>query len=99
VEQTSVDVADNLLQSMTMSYAPSDEVPTDQPFRQIGILSRMISHQFTEGTTHEGKVTLLTPKAEPQMLGIVIPPDYASASLPLWRFQQVTPAASAGKSA
>lgn len=97
VEETSVDVADGLLNSMTMSYAPGHEIPSEQPFRQIGILSRMISHQFTQGTTADGKVTLLSPKDGPEKLGIVIPPDYSSTSLPLWRFQQVpSPRAAAG---
>lgn len=97
VEQTTVDVADGLLNSMTMSYAPEDEAPSDQPFRLIGSLSRMISHQFTEGTTRDGQVTLLTPKAEPEMLGVVIPPDYSSTSLPLWRLKQVPRSAADGQ--
>lgn len=99
VEQTTVDVAEGMLNSMTMGYAPDDESPSDQPFRLIGSLSRMISHQFSEGTTHDGQVTLLTPKARPEMLGVEIPPDYSSTSLLLWRLKQVPRTPLTGKNA
>lgn len=82
------DVQDGLLNSATLTFAPEDDAPVGQPFRHIGSLSRIISRQYNRGTTKGGKVELLTPREKPDELGIIIPVDYKSQSLPLWRIVQ-----------
>lgn len=57
-----------------------------QHFSLIGFLSQMVSRQYDELTTSAGEVEQLTPSAEPEALGIVIPPDYSGRDLKLWRF-------------
>jgi hypothetical protein len=55
-------------------------------FELIGFLSQKLSRQFNDMTAPEGPVKLLTPKREPDTLGIVIPPDFRGKVLRLWRF-------------
>jgi hypothetical protein len=58
----------------------------DQLFLMIGPLSSMISRQFDTLTTGEGSVLRLTPRVDPDKLGIVIPPGFTGSVLHLWRF-------------
>ena len=58
----------------------------DQQFLMLGYLSEMISRQFNEMTVAKGKVLHLTPEVSPDKLGVVIPTDYKSEVLCIWRF-------------
>lgn len=82
------DVQDGLLNSATFSFGPEEENLSDLPFRRIGTLSRIISLQYNRSTTKDGKVVLLNPRERPSDLGVIIPRDYSSESLPLWRLSQ-----------
>ena len=86
-ETTTVDVVDGLLNSMTMSYNPPHRSP-EQPFEIIGTLSSMISQQYNEATVANGEVHSLMPENKPGELGLIIPRDYASRTLPLWLLVQ-----------
>lgn len=58
----------------------------NQEFQMLGYLSSMISSQYKLATSSGNGVALLSPKNEPNSLGIVIPDDYKGEDLKLWRF-------------
>lgn len=58
----------------------------EQEFFNIGWLSHMISRQYNELTTKDGKVHNLTPQKQPHDLGVIIPKDYKGEVLRIWRF-------------
>lgn len=62
------------------------EPAEDQGFQMLGSISGMISRQFNLLTSHEGTVERLSPTIDSNALGIVVPEDYESDVLPLWRF-------------
>lgn len=66
---------------------PDGHVPDSQPFRLLGSLSSLYSSRFNWATMNEGRiVSLTTPGDEVPELGVLIPEDYNSDELPLWRF-------------
>ena len=52
----------------------------------VGMLSTIISRQYGELTTTDGKVDRISPDISPKKLGFIIPDNYKGTSLPLWRF-------------
>ena len=71
--------------SIGFRVEPEHRSNPHQHFEIIGYLSQMISRQFNDMTAPEGSVMRLSPKHEPDSLGVVIPPDYRGKALPLWR--------------
>jgi hypothetical protein len=63
-----------------------EDANPDQPFLIVGPLSSLISRQFDTLTTGQGSVLRLTPRVDPDKLGIVIPPGFTGTVLHLWRF-------------
>lgn len=78
-------VGDELI-SIEYQFAPSEETEAAQGFACVGFLSQMLSRQYDEMTAENGKVDLLTPKRDPDELGVIIPPDFKGKTLRLWRF-------------
>ncbi|MDU0366871.1 hypothetical protein RWH45_06560 [Microbacterium sp. KSW4-17] len=86
----STQAADGKLLSATWSVAP-DELLNEglQDFEVIGTLSSMYATAFELGTTGPAGYTGLQIEPDPGALIALIPHDYASENLPLWRFEQV----------
>lgn len=86
-QESPAEVADGELISIGFRAKPEERSNPDQHFEFIGSLSQMMSRQFNDITAPQGSVRLLSPKHEPDTLGVVIPPDYRGKALPLWRFE------------
>ena len=67
------------------SYTPLEH-DYKQKFSTMDSLSTIISRQYIQLTTSDGKVERLTPNIAPGALGFVIPESYKGTALPLWRF-------------
>lgn len=68
-------------------YRYSPREPGTQSFSMIGSLSQMASKWFLSNTSSEGNhLTQITSKISPETLGTMIPDDYESSVLKLWRF-------------
>jgi len=67
------------------SVAPSEIVNPDQHFEMVGSMSSLYSHLYNSLTLEDGLVTKLRVK-DPTSLAPVIPRDWNSQALPLWRF-------------
>ena len=64
-----------------------EEWPHKQGFAFVGFYSELFARSFWLQTSHEGVVTKLTADLDPRRQGFVIPDDYHSDELPLWRMQ------------
>ena len=67
-------------------YEP-EEWPRKQGFAMVGFYSEMLARSFWLQTSDEGVVTKLTADLDPRRQGFVIPDDYHSDGLPLWRMR------------
>lgn len=67
------------------SYTPLEH-SDEQRFSTMDSLSTIISRQYIQLTTSDGKVTRFSPNIAPGALGFVIPENYKGTALPLWRF-------------
>ena len=68
------------------SYNPIEDNDNPDNCCIVGVLSTIISRQYGQLTAPNGKVERLSPDIDPGLLGFIIPDDYQSADLPLWRF-------------
>lgn len=68
-------------QLIWMQTVAGKETVEGQEFATLGFLSQMISSQFNELTTQEGRVSRLIPSSDPHALGIVIPADFKGKAL------------------
>ena len=82
----SVEVVDGNVISVSFRLQPETRSNPSQPFELIGCLSEMVSRQFNDITAPDGPVRLLSPKREPDTLGVIIPAEYRGKALRLWRF-------------
>jgi hypothetical protein len=64
---------------------PEEPVP-EQQFQMLGFLSEMISRNYNDLTASSEGVESLSPRVDPDALGILIPEGYKGKQLPLWRF-------------
>jgi hypothetical protein len=74
--------------AVTFVVGPTERANPYEDFELIGRLSDMISSQFDEATVADGGIVNIAPGAEPEVFGVVIPPDYKGSALRLWRFEQ-----------
>lgn len=75
------------LLAVVHSFEPRQKTP-NQGFEMIGSLSSMFSKRYNMLTLREdGSVGSLKRFDDPSRLGPVIPDDYSSEDLPLWRFR------------
>ena len=79
------------LVSFTWRMAPEEASSHGERFEIVGWLSSMYAQQFESGTTGPAGVTGLDLHIEPGSLVSLIPYDYKSDDLPLWRLH-VSPA-------
>lgn len=77
--------SENQIQYIEFLYYP-EEHDIKQGFCMIDALSTIISRQYKQLTAPNGQVLRISPNIEPGMLGFVIPEEYSSETLPLWRF-------------
>lgn len=80
------EVLEGQLISVGFRLEPQGRSNPGELFEMIGFLSEMISRQYNDITAPEGTVKLLSPKRDPDTLGVVIPLDYRGTALRLWRF-------------
>jgi len=82
-------VAGGAVQSLTWGAKPDERANPKESFEIIGTLSSMYARAFEYGTTGPAGVTGLQIDPDPGMLVSLIPHDYDSEELPLWRFELV----------
>jgi hypothetical protein len=86
IEDSPAEVVNGELISWGVRAAPEERANPDENFEFVGRLSTMVSMQYNDITAPSGQVDLLTPHRDPDALGVLIPPDFKSDRLPLWRF-------------
>jgi hypothetical protein len=79
------EVKNGLLEYTEFSVSP-EQFDKNQGFAMIGFLSQLITSNYKLLTSPEGDILQLTPKQQPDQLSVLIPPDYKSKDLKLWRF-------------
>lgn len=80
----SEELTDGLLTHHRFRYEP-EEWPHEQGLAIVGFYSELFARSFWLQTSDEGVVTTLTADLDPRRQGFVIPDDYQSDELPLWR--------------
>jgi len=80
------DSEDGRLTHRRFRYEP-EEWPHKQGFAIVGFYSELLARSFWLRTSDEGVVTKLTADLDPRRQGFVIPDDYHSDELPLWRMR------------
>ncbi len=70
-----------------------------QGFEFVGTLSSLFSSWYLSSTSDEDRVTRLGIKVTGGSLGSLIPTEYHSETLPIWRLQQVRQPRRSGGSA
>ena len=80
------DWEDGRLTNQRFRYEP-EEWPRKQGFAIVGFYSELLARSFWLQTSDEGVVTKLTADLDPNRQGFVIPDDYHSDELPLWRMR------------
>jgi hypothetical protein len=75
--------------SVRSEAQPEDRANPAQRFEIIGIMSQMLSRQYNNMTSTDGRVNLLIPKSDPDSLGVMIPSDFKGQQLHLWHFTQM----------
>jgi hypothetical protein len=84
-EHARAEIDEGALVAVDFIFAPATTTP-DQGFELVGSLSSMYSNMYRLSTNESGKVAGLNVDVVPGSLSSLIPSDYASKSLPLWRF-------------
>ena len=86
--ETELDDSENgFLTHHRCRYEPEDW-PRKQGFAMLGFYSELFARSFWLRTSEEGVVTRLAAELDPRHQGFVIPDDYHSNELPLWRMRQ-----------
>lgn len=73
----------NQIDFLSFSVSPRQN-ETEQAWNVVGTQSSMISKQYLDQTSVEGSVKRLSPVAQPDELGVIIPRDFYSDGLRLW---------------
>jgi hypothetical protein len=74
------------LTSIRFRHEP-EEWPQKQGFAVVGFYSELLARSFWLQTSEDGTINKLTADLDPGGHGFVIPDDYESTELPLWRFR------------
>jgi hypothetical protein len=85
-EEPAAEFDGDRLAAVTYLVTPPERANPDQEFEIVGTLSELVSRQFDDATTRDGEIVNISPEAEPTEFGVVIPRDFESDALPLWRF-------------
>lgn len=86
-EEATADVRDGELVGADFTKTPPHD--SGQGFELVGALSGLFSSMFLSSTTEHDRVSRLGLAVTSGSLGSMIPRDYKSKSLPLWRFSVV----------
>lgn len=86
IKESRVDRDGDDLVAIEHEIGPESSEADNQGFEIIGALSSMISNLFRWVTTDDGEVSQVRAHFVPGEIGMLIPPDYGSDALPLWRF-------------
>lgn len=81
-------IHDNKLFGSKITYSP-EHIEEEQGFTSLGNLSTMVSNGFKALTVKNGEISALTLGIDPSSFSALIPDNYTSENLPLWRFMQV----------
>jgi len=86
-EETSVEIVDDELVSVSFLFSPEEPPPSSQPFAMHAPLSAIYSAMFNQSTVAEdGEITELRIDIDPGALAALIPDDYEGEALRIWRF-------------
>lgn len=80
-----VSATHNKVDFMELSANP-EEYDSDNGWAIAGALSSMVSNQYIQQTSVDGVVKRLSPLAQPDTLGVIIPQNFHGDDLRLWRF-------------
>jgi hypothetical protein len=64
-----------------------EEWPQKQGFAMVGFYSELLARSFWLQTSEDGTINKLTAELDPKGRGFLIPENYESTELPLWRFR------------
>ena len=90
-EEARAEISDGELVAVNVTRTP--QADNDQGFEFIGTLSSLFSSMYLSSTSDADRVTRLGINVSGGSLGSLIPDDYDSDTLPLWRIQQINRAA------
>jgi hypothetical protein len=86
-EEATVQISDGELVGVDFIRTPQED--HHQGFEFVGTLSSLFSSMYLSSTSDADRVTRLGVNVVSGSLGSLIPDDYTSGDLPLWRLQQV----------
>jgi hypothetical protein len=86
-EEATAEITDGELVAVNFIQTPQED--NHQGFEFIGTLSSLFSSMYLSSTSDADRVTRLGIKVVGGSLGSLIPDDYRSDTLPLWRIQQI----------
>jgi hypothetical protein len=86
-DEATAEITDNELVAVNFVSTPPED--PGQGFALVGSLSSLFSSMHRSSTLEGAKVTRFGLDIQPGSLGSLIPDDYTSESLPLWRFRLV----------
>lgn len=88
-EEATADVRDEELVAVDFVMRPPE--PSGEGYDLVGILSSMFTRVFINATTEEAAITRLGIDVRSGSLGSLIPDDYESEAISLWRFKLTPP--------
>jgi hypothetical protein len=86
-EEATAEITDGELVAVNVTRTPQED--HRQGLESIGTLSGLFSSMYLSSTSDADRVTRLGIKVVPGSLGSLIPDDYQSDALPLWRIKQI----------
>ena len=86
-EEATAEITDGELVAVNFVRTPQED--HHQGFEIVGTLSSLFSSMYLSSTSDADRVTRLGIKVVDGALGSLIPSDYQSDALPLWRFSQI----------
>jgi hypothetical protein len=86
-EEATAEIIDGELVAVNVTRTPQED--HHQGLESIGTLSSLFSSMYLSSTSDADRVTRLGIKVVPGSLGSLIPDDYQSDALPLWRLKQI----------
>jgi hypothetical protein len=88
VEEATAEVRNH--QPVAVDYVFAPQKPGQEEFSLVGALSSLFSRRYLSSTSDGDAVRRIGLSVSGGSLGAMIPDDYDSETLPLWRFRQAT---------
>jgi hypothetical protein len=81
-----VHVVDNQVEWLETQLSPEES--SEQGWDSIAHMSSMLSSRYNHLTAGDAGISRLSPRIQPDRLGVLVPKGYKGAALPLWFFYQ-----------